>query len=68
MSRLQLLTIYAVQLTRGAHTYRVHWTDETRKEARRQLGRWASDPDMNFNWYDAAVLSQEMRKVDPENY
>lgn len=56
-----------MQLTRGAHTYLVRWTDETRREARRQLGRWASDPATNFNWYDAAVLHQEMRKVDQDS-
>lgn len=27
----------------------------------RQLGRFASNPDLDFTWYDAAVLSQRIR-------
>ena len=25
------------------------------------LGRFASNPDLSFTWYDAALLSQEIR-------
>lgn len=30
-------------------------------EALRTLGRWASDPQLSFTWYDAALLSQRIR-------
>jgi hypothetical protein len=28
----------------------------------RVLGRYASNPDLSFSWYDAAVLSQKIRQ------
>ncbi|MBX3436717.1 MAG: hypothetical protein KF861_04440 [Planctomycetaceae bacterium] len=27
------------------------------------LGRYAADPELNFSWYDAAVLSQKVRRL-----
>lgn len=27
------------------------------------LGRYAADPELNFSWYDAAVLSQKVRRI-----
>ena len=27
------------------------------------LGKFAADPELNFSWYDAAVLSQRVRKL-----
>ncbi len=27
------------------------------------LGRYAADPDLSFSWYDAAVLSQKVRRL-----
>ena len=32
-------------------------------ELLRTLGRYASDPELNFSWYDAAMLSQRVRKL-----
>ena len=31
------------------------------------LGRYAANPDLNFSWYDAAVLSQKVRRLRREN-
>ncbi len=31
------------------------------------LGRFAADPELNFSWYDAAVLSQRVRKLREAN-
>jgi len=39
-------------------------TPETRGEAMRTLGRWASDPELSFNWYDAAAMSKDIREVE----
>ena len=39
-----------------------HDTAKDRTEVLRQLGRWASNPDLSFSWYDAAALSQKVRK------
>ena len=32
-----------------------------------QLGQHAADPDLTFTWYDAAVLSQRVRKLREES-
>lgn len=45
----------------GNERYIVVFDDQHRAEALRTLGRWASNPDLNMNWYDAASLSQEIR-------
>lgn len=37
------------------------YTDAERAECLRTLGRFASNPDLSFQWYDAAVLSQRVR-------
>jgi len=36
--------------------------EENRKEILRLLGRFASNPQLSFTWYDAAVLSQKIRR------
>ncbi len=30
------------------------------------LGKYAADPELNFTWYDAAVLSQKVRRLQSE--
>lgn len=35
---------------------------ESRAETLRLLGRFASNPELSFTWYDAAVLSQKIRE------
>ncbi len=34
------------------------------REALRMLGRHASNPELSFSWYDAAVLSQKIRQEE----
>ncbi len=36
--------------------------DENRAEALRTLGRFASDLELSFIWYDASILSQKIMK------
>jgi hypothetical protein len=31
------------------------------------FGRYAADPDLSFSWYDAAVLSQKVRRLRRES-
>jgi hypothetical protein len=40
-----------------------HDTQESRSEALRRIGNWASHPDLRFTWYDAAQLSQRIRRI-----
>lgn len=31
------------------------------------LGKYAADPELNFSWYDAAVLSQKVRRLQKQD-
>jgi hypothetical protein len=51
-----------VALAKGEERYVFMFTDERRAEAISTLGRFASDPELSFTWYDAARLSQTIRQ------
>ncbi len=53
--------VNVLALVKGEERYVLLYTDDNRAEALRVLGRFASDPDLSFTWYDAAVLSQKIR-------
>ena len=55
--------INVLALVKGSEKYIFLFTDENRGEALRTLGRYASDPELTFTWYDAAVLSQKIRQT-----
>jgi hypothetical protein len=42
--------------------YILFYYDEDRQQALTQIGRWASDGELSFTWYDAAMLSSHIRK------
>lgn len=53
--------INVLALVKGEERYIFLFDDEHRSEALRTLGRFASNPELSFSWYDAAVLSQRIR-------
>ena len=55
--------INVLALVKGSERYVFLFDDENRSETLRTLGRYASDPDLSFTWYDAAVLSQKIRQT-----
>jgi hypothetical protein len=54
--------INVLALVKGRERYIFLYEDSQRAEALRMLGRFASNPDLSFTWYDAAVLSQKVRQ------
>ena len=58
--------INVLALVKGEERYIFLFDDERRSEALRTLGRFASNPELSFSWYDAAVLSQRIRHVEHE--
>lgn len=52
-------------LVKGEERYVFLFDDMSRAAALRTLGRYASNPDLSFTWYDAAVLSQKIRQEQP---
>ena len=57
--------INVLALVKGEERYIFLFDDNNRAEALRTLGRFASNPELSFTWYDAAVLSQKIRKIAP---
>ena len=53
--------INVLALVKGEERYIFLFDDQHRSEALRTLGRFASNPELSFSWYDAAVLSQRIR-------
>ncbi len=53
--------INVLALVKGSERYVFLFDDSSRAETLRTLGRYASNPDLSFTWYDAAVLSQKIR-------
>jgi hypothetical protein len=54
--------INVLALVKGSERYVFLYDDESRAETLRVLGRFASNPELSFTWYDAAVLSQKIRQ------
>lgn len=54
--------INVLALVKGTERYVFLYDDASRAEALRVLGRYASNPELSFSWYDAAVLSQKIRQ------
>ena len=63
--------INVLALVKGEERYIFLFDDKSRAETLRILGRYASNPQLSFSWYDAAVLSQKIRqegkKLQPTN-
>ncbi len=55
--------INVLALVKGTERYIFLFDDQSRAEALRVLGRYASNPELSFTWYDAAVLSQKIRQA-----
>lgn len=54
--------INVLAMVKGSERYVFLYDDASRAETLRTLGRFASNPDLSFTWYDAAVLSQKIRQ------
>ena len=54
--------INVLALVKGSQRYIFLYNDAQVAETLRTLGRYASDPELSFTWYDASVLSQKVRQ------
>ena len=59
--------INVLALVKGKERYIFLYNDGNRSKALRVLGRYASNKELSFTWYDAAVLSQKIRRQQEEN-
>lgn len=58
--------INVLALVKGGERYIFLFDDQHRSECLRTLGRFASNQELSFTWYDAAVLSHKIRQSVPE--
>lgn len=52
-----------IALVKDGERYVFLYDENSVAELLQTLGRYASDPELNFTWYDAAVLSQKVRRL-----
>ena len=53
-------------LVKETERYIFLYDEESADVLLRTLGQYASDKDLSFTWYDAAVLSQKVRRLKEE--
>jgi hypothetical protein len=58
--------INVLALVKGEERYIFLYDDDHKSDALKTLGRFASNPELSFSWYDAAVLSQRIRQTAME--
>jgi hypothetical protein len=54
-------------LAKGSERYVFFYDDASRAELLRTLGRFASNPELSFDWFDAATLSKKIRAAREES-
>jgi len=55
--------INVIALVKETERYIFLYDDESPSALLQTFGRFAGDPELSFSWYDAAVLSQKVRKL-----
>jgi hypothetical protein len=61
------MEINVLALVKGEERFIFLFDDMNRDETLRQLARFAADPELDFSWYDAAMLSRKIRDAVPRN-
>lgn len=50
-------------LLKGDDYYIFLYTDQMQVQTFRTFGRFAADPELNFSWYDASILTKKVREI-----
>jgi hypothetical protein len=50
-------------LVKGSERYVFLYDDKSPSTLLQTLGRYAADKELSFTWYDAAILSQKVRRL-----
>ncbi len=58
--------VNVLALVKECQRYVFLFDDDSHDELLRQLGEAAANDELNFSWYDAAVLSQRVRRMQEE--
>ena len=57
--------VNVLALVKGEERFLFLFDDDNRDETLRQMARFAANPELDFSWYDAAMLSQKIRDACP---
>ena len=55
--------VNVLALVKEGERYVFLFDDNSRAQMLQAIGRYAADPELNFSWYDAAVLCQKVRRL-----
>jgi hypothetical protein len=55
--------VNVLAMVKGEERFVFLYDDQNRVETLRMLGRFAADPQLNFTWYDAALMSKKIRDM-----
>lgn len=58
--------VNVLALVRDGHRYVFLYDDESVDSVLTKLGEYATDPELEFTWYDAAMLAQRVRRLREE--
>lgn len=58
--------VNVLALVKEDERYVFLYDDESAATLLQTFGRYAADKEMSFSWYDAAVLSQKVRRLQRE--
>jgi len=53
-------------LVKNSERYVFLYDDDSTESVLQKLGQYAADEELSFSWYDAAVLSQKVRRLKEE--
>ena len=56
-------SVNVLALVKDGERYVFLYDDDSHAQTLQTLGRYAADPELSFTWYDAAVLSQRVRRL-----
>jgi hypothetical protein len=56
--------VNVLALVKDGERYVFLYDDRSLPQLLQTLGRHAADPELSFSWYDAAVLSQKVRRLN----
>lgn len=60
-------SVNVIALVKDGERYIFLYDEESAPQLLQTLGKYAADPELNFSWYDAAILSQKVRKLQRES-
>jgi hypothetical protein len=58
--------VNVLALVKEGERYVFLYDDDSAATLLQTFGRYAADKDLSFSWYDAAVLSQKVRRLNKE--